>query len=85
MITTFFIAVFMFFLTPILKLLPIFNGFPPQVQTALDFVHTNLAGINKLFPLDTLLTILSLVLTIETVYFTFRISIWIYNKIRGSG
>lgn len=84
MILGFIIGIFVGGLTALINTLPFFTGLPSGVNSAFDFVHTNMAGLNDIFPLDTLITVFKLILIIELTIFTFKMFIWIYNKIRGS-
>jgi hypothetical protein len=58
---------------------------PSEIDTAFTFLASAFEKANVFFPVTVVLTMLSIMLTIEFALFAFKASNWFLNKIRGSG
>jgi len=85
MITLFIISAFASLVSYLLSLLPAPETIPSNIDSALTTMGAYFSKLNMFLPVDTLLTLLSLFITIETGILTYKIVIFVYNKIRGSG
>lgn len=65
-------------------LLPANQGFPIEITNAFSSFISYLNGLNLIFPISTLLTILSLYLIFESLILIFHFTRFIINLIRGS-
>jgi len=84
MIIDFFIYIFYNIISGILSLFP--TGFlDSRVSTAIHNLMINISKINAWINLDTLFTVINLIIATEIIILTFRTSVFIYNRIRGSG
>jgi len=61
----------------LISLFPISQGFPPEAHEALQSLGGYFGMFDALMPIDTLLTVLTLVFTIEIAVFGFRSLKWI--------
>lgn len=61
------------------------GNFFPSIHTALNSLSQIISPFNQFLPLDTLISIIALILEIEFVIMSFWGVSWIYNKIRGAG
>jgi len=73
-------------LNSIVNLLPRGASLPTNIDSALQFVANQIAGMNSFFPfVSTMVAILILMLTIEGFIFLYGGVNWTINKLRGSG
>lgn len=59
--------------------------FPAEVYDVLHIIRDGLNIVYLIFPIDTIMQVVLLVLTIEISIMTYKIANEIYNKSRGSG
>lgn len=85
MITNVILIVFYSVMSFIVGLFPSWGGWPESMETVLTTIGQNLGTLNKLIPVDQILIILTLMLTMEFGYKTAQLINWILNKLRGSG
>ena len=85
MITTAILYVYLGILNLALVLLPVADPLPASVGGAVEAVQGAIDLMGWILPLDTLLTAFGLALSLEIIIFSVRWSVWLYNKIRGSG
>jgi len=83
MITTFIIRVIASAVALLLHLIPKAGAIPVQISDALTSIQPYFAAANKLFPVDTMLAIITLGLTIEAIILTAKFILWAYHLIRG--
>jgi len=67
--------------TLILAIFPSSTGFPSEVQTAVDYIAGYVAILDPLFPIATMLQILTLVITFELAVFGFKGVKWIISHL----
>jgi len=84
MITSILLTIFSVILMGFVFVLPTAT-LPSYVTATLATVGGYFNLFSWLFPMDTLFLIVALGLTIEGTIQVFRWSVWLYNKIRGSG
>ena len=65
--------------------LPTSSGLPADMQTALELVFGYIGYFNLLFPLSTMFSVITVILTFETGIFLFHFVKMIFNFLRGSG
>lgn len=65
----------------ILSVFPTSSGFPSDVQTAFTYLGGYVGMLDPLIPIDTLGTVVGIVLTVELIIFSFRAITWIFSKI----
>jgi len=85
MITQILLDVLFRFFGMLLLLLPGYPGLPTEVNEAIETFAEAMNGLNSLLPIDTLIQILGITLTIEGAIFLWRAINWTINKVRGSG
>lgn len=56
---------------------------PTDINSTISSVGTNLALLNQVIPVSTIITILGIMLVIESAIFIYKGIRWIYNKIPG--
>jgi len=81
MITNALILVALFIINLIVFIFPASTGFPDEVSTAVTALGGYAGIVNPIFPLDTLATILGLVITFELVVFAFKGLKWVMSHI----
>jgi len=85
MIVSFFITILSAILSGLIALLPSTSAINSNVDSAITFFAPKFSTWNDVLPVDSLLTIIGLVLTFEAGLLLFFSINWIFNKIRGSG
>lgn len=65
----------------ILSIFPASSGFPAEVDTAIDYIAGYVGILDPIFPLDTMLSILTLVITFELAIFGFKGVRWIVSHL----
>jgi len=60
---------------------PTTTGFPTEVHTAFEFIGGYLYMLDPIVPIDTLVTTVSWIVTLELLIVGFRILEWTYRKI----
>jgi hypothetical protein len=83
MITTAIIALFRYFITLLLALLPTSSGIPSGFANGLILFISKAEEWNMLIPVNQLFVILGLVFAFEAGIFSFRAIDWLYTKFRG--
>lgn len=66
-----------------INLLPTAGDLPSGINTAFSLFSNSFKLAGAIFPMGTVFTILTLVITIELAIFAFEIWDWLYHKIRG--
>jgi len=82
-----FVFIFSSALQAIFNLLPEYSS-APLPQTLLDsfeWLAESVSSWNNVFPVTTLITAILFILTFEAAFYTIKLAIFIYDKIRGSG
>jgi len=82
MITGFFIVLATSIVTFFLSILPVIDV-PTEWTSAITLIWGYVNSLSFLLPISTLLTILSLVVTIEIAVFLWNFSLKLYHMIRG--
>jgi hypothetical protein len=85
MISSILLIIFYSFLSFVIGFFPSWDGWPTAMEDTITTLGVNLGILNKIFPIDTILTILGIMFLLEFGYQNYRIINWILNKIRGSG
>lgn len=85
MITTLLIKLLTFLIGIITTLLPTWQIWPDSLLTGLSYFFTQLLNFNFLFPIDTLLQAIIFLISFETVYFSSKILMKLFNYVRGTG
>jgi len=81
--------IFSFFLTILFSLLGLLIGVLPvgamstEISTALSYFIGVLNTFNYVFPVDTLLAVLTIALSVELTFLLWNFANWVYHKIRG--
>jgi len=81
MITTAFIDLAYYLIAQLILFLPGGGGFPTGVHTAAAYFGGYVGVLNQLFPVDTLLTVVTLIFTIEIGLWGFRSIRWILTHV----
>lgn len=81
MITTAIINLGYAIVSSIIGLFPVGTGFPTEVHTAVTSLGQYLQLLDPLIPIPTLVSVVSLVFTIEIALFGFRTLKWILSHI----
>ena len=71
---------FIYLITAPLRLLSDVS-LPADIADTISNISSNLALLNQVIPVSTLITILGLVIIIETAIFTYRGIMWVLRKI----
>lgn len=85
MITNILLLILNTFLYFIIDLFPDFTGLPTGISTTFTTIQTYFGYLNKLFPIDTLISALAILLTFDIALVSYKIFNWIVKKVRGSG
>jgi hypothetical protein len=73
---------FIFLITAAIQLFPDVS-LPAAINDTIASVGSNLALLNQVIPVSTIITILGVILAIESAIFIYKGIRWIYNKIPG--
>jgi len=84
MLTDAFLILFVLLLQAVVTALPVASADASSFGTSLTTLFETAYSFNDIFPIDTLLTCLSLVIFVEVALFIFKGSNWLYNKVRGA-
>lgn len=57
---------------------------PAQLTDGLSYLVTSASAWNKVFPLTTAFIVIIFIMTFETIFWGFKLGVFIYDKIRGS-
>lgn len=71
------------FLTFAIGLLPNFQGLPSGVSSAFQTIQPFVNSASAIFPMDTLIQILLLTISIQLAVFAWDMFWWFYSKIPG--
>jgi len=85
MIITAIINVAYFVLNLIVGIFPTSSGFPAEVETAFQVLGSYLAAVNDFLPLDTILSALLLLFSVEIAIFGFKTIKWLISHIPWVG
>jgi len=85
MITGAIISFFGSFILSMILLLPVSNAFPTEINTSINAIFQFAYSWNWIVPVDTVVQILSITMSIYTAIFAFKGLKWILNLFRGSG
>lgn len=83
MIITFFLQISDLFLTGVVNALPSSTGLPSGISDALNYAVIQISQWSFIFPIQTVLTILSYTILIEVTLWLFHGGTWVYDKVRG--
>jgi len=83
MIIGFFISIFTAIVTAFVGLLPEYD-FPSEWADAVEMVWGLANTVNYLFPLDTLVQVLTIILFLHTSVFVWHLTVKIYFMLRGT-
>jgi len=75
------INVVVWFLGTIINFFPASDGFPPEAFTAVGKLGGYFDMFSPLIPMDTLLTVLTILFTVEIAVFGFRTLKWILSHL----
>jgi len=81
MITSLFIGLGALIIDTIVFLLPTGNGFPAEVSSAVNYFAGYVGVVDPLLPLDTLHTIILLVIGLEIAVLTFKMVRWLFGHV----
>lgn len=81
MITTLFISLGAWIISTVVFLLPSGGGFPTEVGTAINYFAGYVGIVDPLLPIDTLHTIILLVVGLEIAILSFRMAKWLLSHI----
>jgi len=81
MITTSIIYLGTYIANVILSIFPVSTGFPPEVSIAVTFIAGYVGILDPIVPIDTLLTVLTLVVTFELLIFAFKGFKWLFGHV----
>lgn len=85
MITEYFLSALYGLAYYLVSVLPNPETLPSQIDDAFTAISTYWPTASAFFPLSTLFTILGLGLSIELSILGFKMSNWVFDKIRGAG
>lgn len=86
MIITFILTIFNWLISSMVNLLPsVSQTYIDKVSDAIDFFKPYWNTWNSYFALDSMVEVLKLILMIESAIISFKIVVFVYNKMRGSG
>ncbi len=69
----------------LIDLFPSPSSLPSGINDAFTLLGQYFQKANAILPVDTMITILGLILTLESGILAFKIANWVINKFRGSG
>jgi len=78
------LALFHLFLEALIALLPNSTGFSAAFQTDLTNLFHSAYAWNGIFPIDTLLQVLGLMVAFELAVFGYKLVRWIISVVRGT-
>lgn len=81
MILTALIALASVIIDTILSIFPTSTGFPVEVHNAFQFLGGYVGILSPIVPLDTMATILTLIITFELVIFSFKAFKWLFGYV----
>jgi len=81
MITDTIISIGNYVLTFIIGLLPMSSGLPDAVHTASNFFGNYVGMLNPLVPIETLRTVLGLLIAVELIIFSFKTAKWLVSHL----
>lgn len=81
MITTLLMTLGEFVINGIVLLLPTGTGFPTEVGSAVTYFSGYLGVVDPLLPLDTLHTIIMLVIGLEVAILSFKMVRWLFGYV----
>lgn len=86
-ITDVFINIFATLIHAIVSLLPYAPTpvLPQGFTNAFSWIVASATAWNKVFPLDVAFQVILFILAFEVAYWAFKLGVFIYDKIRGSG
>lgn len=85
MITTFILTIIYYWIVIICLILPTFQIWPKELLTGLSYFFSKLAELNYIFPIETFFQVLLFFITFETLFFTAKLIMKIFNYLRGTG
>lgn len=85
MITTLLLLIITYFMNFLCFILPTWQIWPQSLLDGLTYFFQQLAVFNFIFPVDTLFTVLIFILNFEILYFTAKLTMKLFNYIRGTG
>lgn len=85
MITDIFLNVLTYFIDLLCSILPAWQVWPDTLLTGLQYLFSKFIIFNFIFPIDTLLIALIFFVEFESLYFTVKIIMKIFNYFRGTG
>jgi hypothetical protein len=77
------LRIFQVIIQGLVSILPNGSSMPSQINSAFTTFAGFFQKANAIFPMDTVFTIMGLILTLEASILSFHIGNWIYTKIRG--
>ena len=83
MITDLLLYIFYWFIRAVILLFPAAGTISSDMDSAFTTITGLYAKINNIFPVDTLLICLGILITIEGYIFSYKLIKWAYNKIPG--
>jgi len=81
MIADVFITISGYVLAVLVNLLPVSTGFPASVATAFTTLGSYVGVLDPIVPIDTLRTVLVLLVSIELIIFTFKTAKWLFSHV----
>lgn len=85
MITSILLLIISFLIKFVCLFLPTWQIWPRDLLDGLSYFFSNLITLNFLFPIDTLMNCLIFIVGFETLYFTAKLILKIFNYFRGTG
>ena len=85
MITTLFINLISYIVSAIISLLPTFVVWPDALFTGIQYICSSFALLNFVLPIDTLFEALIWFIHFNALYLTAKITLKVFNFIRGTG
>jgi len=81
MITTAFINFAQYILAFFVQLFPLSAGFPTEVNAAFAYFGGYVGMLDPILPIDTLASVLAILITVELGIFAFKTLSWVFSKI----
>lgn len=85
MIFQFLINIVFDIINAVISVLPDPDELPGGISSAFNTIATYFHKANAILPVDTMFTIIGLILSVEAGVLLFKLSNWVINKVRGSG